>query len=87
VFIGSPNWWGTIAPPITSFLSQYNLSGKTIAPFFTHGGGGLQRMLDDLKKLCPNAKILQPFVVYGGGRGNLKDRVYRWLVEIGVVGR
>ncbi|MEM0152856.1 MAG: flavodoxin [Ignisphaera sp.] len=87
VFIGSPNWWGTIAPPITSFLSQYNLSGKTIAPFFTHGGGGLQRMLDDLKKLCPNAKILQPFVVYGGGRGNLKDRVHRWLVEIGVVGR
>lgn len=85
VFIGSPNWWGTIAPPVTSFLSQYNLSGKTIAPFFTHGGGGLQKMLDDLKKLCPKSKILQPLIVYEDGGDSLKEKVHRWLIEIGVV--
>lgn len=85
IFVGSPNWWGTIAPPVASFLSQYNLSGKTIAPFFTHGGGGLQRMLDDLKKLCPFSKILPAFTVYGSGGGNLKDRLYRWLKDTGIL--
>ncbi len=84
IFIGSPNWFGTIAPPVSSFLSQYNLSNKTIAPFFTHGGRGMQRMLDDLKKLCPYSKILLPLTIYRGGRDDIRNRVYRWLIEIGV---
>jgi flavodoxin len=28
VFVGSPNWWGTIAGPVKTFLSEYDLSGK-----------------------------------------------------------
>ncbi|MCS7110840.1 MAG: flavodoxin [Ignisphaera sp.] len=87
IFVGSPNWWGTIAPPVTSFLSQHNLSGKTVVPFFTHGGGGLQKMLDDLKKLCPQSKVLQPLTIYEDGGGNLKERVRRWLIEIGALSK
>ena len=33
ILVGSPNWWGTIAPPVATFLSGYDLSGKTIVPF------------------------------------------------------
>lgn len=87
IFIGSPNWWGTIAPPITSFVSQYDLSDKTLVPFFTHGGGGIQRMLDDLKKLCPRSKVLPALVVYGSGGRNLRDKVIKWLTEIGIISR
>lgn len=29
IFIGSPNWWGTIAPTVSSFLADYDLKGKT----------------------------------------------------------
>ena len=36
IFIGSPNWWSTIAPPVASFLASYDLSGKTVIPFVTH---------------------------------------------------
>ena len=43
IFIGSPNWWSTIAPPVASFLASYDLSGKTVIPFVTHGGGGMAR--------------------------------------------
>ncbi|HEY8541015.1 MAG TPA: flavodoxin, partial [Pseudothermotoga sp.] len=35
IFVGSPNWWGTMAPPAATFLSQYDLSGKKIAPFIS----------------------------------------------------
>lgn len=36
IFIGYPNWWGTIPMPVASFLSEYNFSGKTIVPFCPH---------------------------------------------------
>jgi flavodoxin len=26
IFVGSPNWWSTIAPPIAAFLSENDLS-------------------------------------------------------------
>jgi len=35
IFIGSPNWWSTIAPPVATFLSKYDLSEKTVLPFLT----------------------------------------------------
>lgn len=35
IFIGSPNWWGTITPQVSSFLEAYDLSGKTVVPFIT----------------------------------------------------
>lgn len=59
VFVGSPVWWGTIAPPVKTFLSEYDFSGKTIVPFTTHGGSGLGSSVADIKKLCPNATVLE----------------------------
>ena len=40
IFVGSPNWFNTIAPPVMTFLSSREFSGKTIVPFVTYGGGG-----------------------------------------------
>ena len=52
VFVGSPNWWGTIAPPVRRFLTDSDLKGKTVVPargklhgrglenVEPHGGGG-----------------------------------------------
>jgi len=85
VFLGSPNWWGTLAPPVVSFIELHNLSNKTIAPFFTHGGGGIQRMLSDLRKLCPNARILQPLVVYEDGGEDLVERVRNWIKSLKII--
>jgi len=84
IFVGSPNWWGTIAPPVASFLSAHDFSGKTIAPFFTHGGGGLQRMLAAVRELCPRSRVLEPLVVYEGDLGRAEGMVSEWLRRIGV---
>lgn len=84
IFIGSPNWWGTIAPPVATFLSEHNFSGKVIAPFFTHGGGGVQNMLTDLKKLCPNSRVLEPYVVQGSRVSAAEKSVSEWLHRIKV---
>lgn len=84
IFIGSPNWWSTIAPPVATFLSLNNWSGKTVVPFCTHGGGGQARVLKDIAKLCHGAKVLDGFEVYNSGSGDTQDKISAWLRKIGV---
>jgi flavodoxin len=84
IFVGSPNWWNTIAPPVATFLSAYDLSGKTIVPFCTHGGGGLGNIGKDIAKLCPQSTVLSSFEIYGSGAGNAQVRVRAWLSKVGM---
>lgn len=85
VIIGSPNWWGTMAGPVRTFLSQYDLSGKTVAFYITHEGSGLARSLDDLKKLCPNAKLTEGLALRGRNAASSQDDVNAWLRRIGLI--
>ena len=84
IFIGSPNWWGPIVPPISSFLSEYDFSGKTIIPFCTHGGGGYGSIFKDISSLCPNSDILEGFDAFGRGHGDVSGKITSWLSEIGI---
>jgi flavodoxin len=57
IILGYPNWWASIPMPIASFLEEYDLSGKTIIPFCSHGGGRFGQSLTAIAKLAPRAKI------------------------------
>lgn len=59
IFLGSPVWWYTVAPPIATFLSENDFSGKRIAPFCTHGGCGLSKCATDIAKMSPKATVLE----------------------------
>ncbi len=85
VFIGYPNWWGTIPRPVAAFLSKYNFSGKTIVPFCTHEGSRLGRSLADITKLCSQSTILEGLAVRGRDVKNAQNEVSRWLRKIGVI--
>jgi flavodoxin len=41
VYLGYPNWWGTMPMAVCTFLERYDFSGKTIIPFYTHEGRGM----------------------------------------------
>jgi len=84
IFVGSPNWWGTIAPPVATFLSTYSLSEKTIVPFITHGGSSMGQSVSDIKKLCPKSVILDGFPVKGSSVKNAKNDILTWLRKIGM---
>ncbi|OGV51121.1 MAG: flavodoxin [Lentisphaerae bacterium GWF2_52_8] len=81
IFIGSPNWWSTIAPPVTAFLSCYDFSGKTIVPFMTHGGGGFGHSINDIKKLCLKSSILDGHAFQGSDVKKAQDEVAKWVHE------
>ena len=59
LFLGTPNWWGTMSSPVRTFVSEADLSGKVIAPFITHKGSRWGNYLTDLKKMAPRAKLAQ----------------------------
>ena len=63
VFVGTPNWWGTMAPPVRTWVTQNKdaLKGKTVCLFQTHGGGGMQRVGKDFAEVIGDAaKVLPP---------------------------
>ena len=60
IFIGYPNWWGTMPMPILTFLESYDFSGKTVVPFATSGGSGFGKTAAALKKsLSPDAALVE----------------------------
>jgi len=82
IYIGSPNWWNTIAPPVATFLTSYNLKGKTIIPFVTHGGDGLGRTVADIRKLCPGSEVLEGYSCPGTDVANARNDVVKWVKGI-----
>lgn len=38
IYIGFPVWWYDLPMPVWTFLEEYDLSGKTVIPFFSHNG-------------------------------------------------
>lgn len=83
VFVGSPNWFKSFAPPVLSFLRCVDLNGKTLVPFCTHGGGGFGQIEVGMAKEYPNATLLPGFAA----TSDFDDRqVEAWIDEIGFFG-
>ena len=84
VFLGYPNWWGTMPMALFTLLEKYDFSGKTVVPFCTHGGSRLGRSVDDIRKLCPKARMLQGFAAFGDSVEQAGKGVDAWLCGIGM---
>ncbi|QRR04040.1 NAD(P)H-dependent oxidoreductase [Dyadobacter sandarakinus] len=92
IFLGFPTWGMQLPPPIKSFLDQYDLAGKTIAPFNTNAGYGIGTTFDQVKTLAPKSIVLEGFSTQGGMERDwvlfvmkgeketaVSDQVKRWL--------
>jgi flavodoxin len=85
LFLGYPNWWGTIPTPVSAFLAEYDFSGKIIAPFCTHGSSGLARTVEAVKKICPDSKVLDALGIGSGRVNEAESEVSEWLSRINVI--
>ena len=79
IFAGSPNWCGTIAPPLAAWLSGNDLTGKIILPFFSHCGGEDRGMELAVRNLCPEANTGKGLYVLENGSGDLHEMIRTWL--------
>lgn len=86
VYLGFPNWWGDMPMIIYTFLDEYDLSGKTIAPFNTSGGSGFSGALDTIAEMEPDAAVTEGLSLRSGEAEDCADAVGEWLDSIGLAG-
>jgi flavodoxin len=79
IFLGYPNWWGTMPMPAFSFLEEYDLAGKTLVPFCTHEGSGLGHSVADIQKTCPKSTVRDGLAIRGGDVKHAHDEVIGWI--------
>ena len=82
VFIGYPNWWGTMPMTMFTFLESYDFSGKTVIPFCTHEGSALGRSESDITELIPDAELLEGLAIRGSNVDSAGSDVTHWLEEL-----
>ncbi len=65
VFVGSPVWGGSPAPPINAFIAEANFTGKEVVAFMTMGGqdasGALRKMRERIEK--KGGKVIGSFAL------------------------
>lgn len=78
IYLGYPNYWGTMPMPVFTFLEHFDFSGKIIRPFCTHEGSGLGRSESDICRLCPGAQVEKGLAIQGSGVQNAEAAIQRW---------
>ena len=88
IFIGYPIWWGDMPRILCNFLESYDLSGKTIVPFCTHGGSGLSRTESTIADITGGTMkdgLAIPGVTAQNDRNTARSKVAEWLKDGGFV--
>ncbi len=65
IYLGYPNYWGTMPMCVFTFLERFDFTGKTILPFCTHEGSGLGHSEADIRRLCHGAKVGKGLAIHG----------------------
>lgn len=79
IFVGYPNWWGTMPMAVVTFLEHYDLSGKKILAFCTNEGSGMGSSEQDLKKICKGASIGKGLSIHGAEAKDSESKVKAWV--------
>lgn len=79
VYVGYPNYWGTMPMAVFSLLEKYDFSGKTIMPFCTHEGSGMGKSEADLKKICHGADVKKGLAIRGAFVKDSEADIKKWL--------
>ncbi len=79
IYIGFPNYWGTMPMAVFTFLEQFDWSGKTIHPFVTHEGSGFGKSMDDLAKVCRGAVFTKGLAISGSSVDHARAKVEGWV--------
>lgn len=85
VFLGYPIWHGQAPKIISTFLEGCDLSGKTVIPFCTSGGSGIDGSEGALNALAPQARWRSGERF---GAGASREAVKDWVdsLELGTTG-
>ena len=79
IFLGYPNWWGDMPMILYTFLEQYDLSGKTIVPFNTHGGSGFSNTISTIRAFEPGADVADGLSISRNSIQDAEQQIVDWV--------
>jgi flavodoxin len=82
IFVGYPNWWGTMPMAMFTFLERYDLTGKRILPFCTNEGSGMGSSERDLKKVCKGSTVEPGLSIHGAEAADSRQKVEAWVRKL-----
>lgn len=81
IYLGFPNYWGTMPMAVFTFLEHYDLGGKVIMPFCTHEGSGMGNSEGDIRRICPNAQVKSGLAIRGSRADRSAEEIEKWIKE------
>ena len=78
IFIGYPNWWGTMPMPVFTLLEKFDFAGKKIIPFCTNEGTGIGSSEWDLIRTCVGAQVESGISIHGAEAAESERMVAEW---------
>lgn len=82
IYLGYPNYWGTMPMAVYTFLEHYDFTGKTIHPFCTHEGSGLAHTERDIEKAAPGAAVTRGLAIHGSAVDDALPALKNWVEGI-----
>ena len=79
IYLGYPNYWGTMPMAVYTFLEHYDFTGKVIHPFCTHEGSGLSNTVKDVQKTAKGAEVKPGLAIYGSDVDNAMEKLKGWV--------
>ena len=80
IYIMSPIYWGTYAPELETAIKNLDFTGKIVRIISTHEGSGLANMVDDIKKICKGANVLDDAIAIKGSQTkDSKQIIENWI--------
>ncbi|MDE7361375.1 MAG: flavodoxin [Oscillospiraceae bacterium] len=79
IYLGYPNYWGTLPMAVFTFLERYDFSGKVIRPFCTHEGSGLGGSIGDICAAAPNAAVERGIAIRGSDAPGSEKALKQWI--------
>lgn len=79
IYLGYPNYWGTMPMAVYTFLENYDFTGKTIHPFCTHEGSGLSHTAQDIQKAAPGAVVTKGLAIHGSSVDRADSALREWV--------
>lgn len=81
IYLGFPNYWGTMPMAVFTFLEHYDLGGKVIMPFCTHEGSGMGNSERDIRRICQNAQVKSGLAIRGSRADRSAGEIEKWIKE------
>ncbi|MBQ6284902.1 MAG: NAD(P)H-dependent oxidoreductase [Bacilli bacterium] len=80
IYIMSPIYWGTYAPELETAIKDLDFNGKTIRVITTHEGSGLANVVNDIKRICVGANVLDDAIAIRGSKAKeSKSKLESWI--------